>query len=120
MRCSMRSYAGSEPDAVALSACEHLGTFTGKNEIQFLAASPFTPHFPFNSRSLALSNARALARGPYLTPSFPPSLPPSLSLARALSLSPSLSLSLLSLSFFLFPFCGTLKITNCFSVVHIL
>ena len=70
MRCSMRSYAGSEPDAVALSACEHLGTFTGKNEIQFLAAS--------------------------------------------------LSLSLLSLSFFLFPFCGTLKITNCFSVVHIL
>ena len=51
----MHSYGGSEPDAVALRACEDLGTCTGKNEKQFLAAPPFTPNFLFFLRSLARS-----------------------------------------------------------------
>ncbi len=98
---SMQGCAGSDPDAVALRACDracdHLGAFSGKSDKQFLAAPPFTPHFPFSSRSLAVSTARplALSRALSLLPSLTPSLTPSLFL---LSVCLSLSLSLSSVN----------------------
>jgi hypothetical protein len=82
----MQGCAGSEPDAVALRACEHLGTFTGKNKTKFLAAPPLSSLPPSSSSSLSLSpslSPSSLTPPPLLLPSsFVSSSYSSLSLSR--------------------------------------